>query len=172
MTRVRRMAVDISNWIVGMASQGSREWAEGLAREVTFIEGDGTALRWALGSVRVLFDRSAPINSLADALAIAKKYVKSVRGGGAGLIIVITQGPWYAYRFFHATSPHMRAGCAMVVFSAIAAIILLLIEWRKMKEPPSDDILVSALFYKTELEHCCSRLWISHIALVFLLWGG
>jgi hypothetical protein len=55
MTLVRRAAVRISEKVVQRASPGNREWAEGLAREIAFIEGDWRALGWAIGSLRVLF---------------------------------------------------------------------------------------------------------------------
>ena len=55
MTLVRRLALRILNWVVCLASPERREWAEGLEREVAFIESDWRALGWAIGSVRVLF---------------------------------------------------------------------------------------------------------------------
>lgn len=44
MTLIRKLAIKISNEVVIWASPGSKEWAEGLAREVTFIESDWAAL--------------------------------------------------------------------------------------------------------------------------------
>jgi hypothetical protein len=58
-TLVRRAAVAVSGFVVRHAAAGSREWAEGLEREVEYIESDWRALVWALGSARVLLDRRA-----------------------------------------------------------------------------------------------------------------
>jgi hypothetical protein len=56
-TALRSLAVRVSHLVVRHASAGSREWAEGLAREVQFIESDWRAIVWALGSTRVLLER-------------------------------------------------------------------------------------------------------------------
>jgi hypothetical protein len=75
MTPIRGLAVDISNRVVRWAAPGCKEWAEGLAREVEFIDSDWRALAWALGSARVLLDRAdAPIDSLEKAVAAAESY--------------------------------------------------------------------------------------------------
>jgi hypothetical protein len=55
MRLVRRWAVGVSEFVVRRASPRAKEWAEGLAHEVEFVEGDWGALGWAIGSVRVLF---------------------------------------------------------------------------------------------------------------------
>lgn len=57
MTLVREWALKVSSAVVRYASPGCKEWAEGLAREIDFIEGDWAALGWAIGSTRVLLDR-------------------------------------------------------------------------------------------------------------------
>ena len=54
MTLVRRLAVRISERSVERAKPRCKDWAEGLAREVEFVEGDWRALGWAIGSLRVL----------------------------------------------------------------------------------------------------------------------
>jgi hypothetical protein len=78
MTLARRAALNIMSWVVWLASPGCREWAEGLEREVAFIEGDWRALGWVIGSARVLLDRrEAPIVSLEQASAVAKSYFES-----------------------------------------------------------------------------------------------
>jgi len=70
MTFLRRLAVKISNGVVRHASPGCKEWAEGLAREVAFIERDWSALGWAIGSLRVLLRN--PPNPLCNAAEIAR----------------------------------------------------------------------------------------------------
>ncbi len=75
MTLVRRVAVRVAGFVVLHASSGCKGWAEGLAREVEFVEGDWAALGWALGSLRVLVDRrGAPIGSLEEAEESARRF--------------------------------------------------------------------------------------------------
>jgi len=75
MSLVRRKALEISSWVTWLASPGCKEWAEGLEREVAFIQSDWRALAWAIGSVRVVMDRrETPFGSLAEVPAAAKKY--------------------------------------------------------------------------------------------------
>ena len=61
MTLARRLAERISVAVVRWVSPGYKEWAEGLEREVAFIDSDWRALMWAIGSVRVLLDRPATV---------------------------------------------------------------------------------------------------------------
>jgi hypothetical protein len=85
MTLVRRLALKISDAVVRYASPGCKEWAEGLVREVAFIEGEWAALAWAIGSTRVLLDRrEARIGS--DAGALSKW---SIAGGGLDRIFLL-----------------------------------------------------------------------------------
>jgi hypothetical protein len=57
MNLVRSMAVGISHRVVRWAAPGCKDWAEGLEREVEFIESDWRALAWAVGSTWVLLER-------------------------------------------------------------------------------------------------------------------
>jgi glutathione S-transferase len=77
MTALRSLAVRISEAVVRWSSPARREWAEGLEREVAFIESDWRALGWAIGSTRVLLDRpEAPLDSLEAAVAEANSYLE------------------------------------------------------------------------------------------------
>ena len=65
MSLLRIVALTISDEVVRWASPGCKEWAEGLERETRVIESDWAALRWAIGSTRLLLDRRAtPLRSL------------------------------------------------------------------------------------------------------------
>jgi hypothetical protein len=57
MTLPRKLAQAIVKLVVRYASPGCQPWAEGLAIEIDHIPNDWTALRWSLGSTRVLLDR-------------------------------------------------------------------------------------------------------------------
>ncbi len=167
MTPMRKLALSISHVVVRYASSGSKEWAEGLAREVAFIENDWSALAWAFGSTKVLLDyREAPIATLADVPIAARKAVESARiRAGWWWWIFLLQGPLYVWKLLDATSWPHRVGCVLAVLSSIAAAIFLLMEQRRLKDLPSDssydEIVVCAQFYRAELEHGYSIAWIA-----------
>jgi hypothetical protein len=57
MTAIRWLAWRISAAGVRWASPACREWAEASEREMEFVEVDLAALRWAIGSLRLVLDR-------------------------------------------------------------------------------------------------------------------
>jgi hypothetical protein len=145
MTLVRGLAVRISGVVVWWASPGCKEWAEGLEREVAFIESDWRALGWALGSMRVVLDRrEEPMGSLADVPKTAQLFVERARSGGGNLWIAMGQAPLFLLRYFDAKTS--------------------LIERRRLKAPWKDDVYddigACTMFYRTELERQRYRLWI------------
>lgn len=54
MTRTRRVALTIAEFVVRYAPTGCEEWARALRAELDVIESDWAALRWATSSLRVL----------------------------------------------------------------------------------------------------------------------
>jgi hypothetical protein len=163
MTLIRKLALSISSRVVRLASPGCKDWAEGLEREVAFIENDWAALAWAIGSLRVVPVRlRAPIKSLAEVPAAAQKLVETARGYGMGLLIL--QGPQYAWMLFAARTWGERVGCALVVLSSIVAGSLLLMDRHRLKAPYKDDVydddVACAQFYRAELERRRWTLWI------------
>jgi hypothetical protein len=170
MTVIRKLALSISETVVRWAAPGCKEWAEGLARELAFIESDWRALRWSIGSTRVLLEpREAPIGSLAEVPGAAHRFVDSVRTG-SNLWVILLQGPIYLFNYFWAKSGQQHLGCALVVFGTVAGGINILIERLRLKEPWRDDVYddqgACALFYKAELERQRAKLWM--VPFVFL----
>jgi hypothetical protein len=175
MTLVRKLALSISNRVVRWSSPGCKEWAEGLEREVAFIEKDWAALAWAIGSLRVVPVRlQAPIGSLAEVPAAAMKLVETMRGG-YGMWLVIFQGPQYTWMLFTARTWGERVGCALVVLSSIVAGSLLLMDRRRLKAPYKDDVydddVACAQFYRAELERRRWTLWIPMACLMCYVAG-
>src|SRR5580698_4745115 len=164
MTLIRRVALRISDGVVRWASPGCKAWAEGLGREVAFIESDWRALGWAVGSMRVVLDRRpAPMRSLDEVSAAAQRLVEGVRGGRQVLMAII-YGPQYLLMYFAAKSYSQHIGCGLVVFGAVIGGVSVLIERRRLKPPYKDDVyddvLTCARFYRAELERSVSRVWI------------
>jgi len=107
MTPIRKLALGISARVVRWSSPGCKEWAEGLAREAVVIESDWAALRWSLGSTRVLLDRrAAPLTTL-DEVADATYRLMDGALVRIGLILLrpIIDGPSFLCWFFVAKAP-------------------------------------------------------------------
>jgi hypothetical protein len=162
MTFVRKLALKISDAVVRFASSARKEWAEGLSREVAFIESDWSALGWALGSTRLLLDRrvapAALIGSLADVPATARSFAESKRQEAALWPLFFGLSLVYGLKFsfdpflFHRSYWLDRVGCSLLVLSSILAGIWFLIERRRLKALLSGAIGDHALFYKGELQ--------------------
>jgi hypothetical protein len=159
------VALTISDEVVRWASPGCKEWAEGLEREGAVIESDWAALRWAIGSTRVLLDRrAASLTSLDEVPAATQKFVETTRfKAGYVLAMSIMQGFFCSLRFFHFRNSLGRAGCTLVVLASILAGTYSLMERRRLKEPWKDDIyddlVACTSFYREQLKRFDS-LWI------------
>jgi hypothetical protein len=163
-TLVRRAAVAVSGFVVRHAAAGSREWAEGLAREVEVIESDWRALGWALGSTRILLEpRQEPLRSLEDVPRATQNLVELVRGGFNTLTLLM-QGPVYALVFFHRGFGWRHFGAALLLAGSSITGVHLLLERRRLRPPWKDDVYddpgACALFYRRELALQQTRMWI------------
>jgi hypothetical protein len=166
MTVVRRSAMGIAAFVVRYAAPGCRDWAEGLAREVEFIEGDWAAFWWSLGSMRVLLDRrEATVSSLNEAAAQARQFSQALRNGGFAngrmfATAFTTLEIFYALNFLNARNIQQRIWCGVVVLTAIYIEISMERNIRRRRlalVPPNDDDAVAwVLYYKSELEYRCS----------------
>lgn len=153
MTLVRRVAMKISGGVVRYASPGCKEWAEGLAREVEFIEGDWAALRWAVGSSRVLLDRrAAPMTSHADVAERARRFSESLGNGGSFSSVMFIVAFVNLIRFVGAASLQQRIACSVLVITSIYMGFVILSQQRK-RQALSDSVGDLTLYCKLELEH-------------------
>lgn len=147
----------ISGVVVDHASSGCREWAEGLAREVEFIESDWSALLWAISSLRVLLDRrEAPTASLAEAAFKARRFSESHRekaNNFAGKYGMFMWAFLYGVRFLRAGSLYQHIGCGLAVLSVSYLGGVLWIRQRRIpEEPQGEDAGEWTRYYKSELE--------------------
>jgi hypothetical protein len=193
MTLLRKAAVGVSDFVVRHASAGSREWAEGLAREVEFIDGDWKALGWAVSSLPVLLDRRAPVlRSLQDVPALAQKLgaASDSMDGTPVWIVPLVLGlgvAWMGVHMLRATGLMGRAGYGLAMCGWIVSLVAAQVERSRRKErlasPAGDwtllytgDVREWALYYKSELEFYIELpkspfLWIKMFATVCLCVG-
>jgi hypothetical protein len=152
MILVRSVAMKISSVVVRYASSGCKEWAEGVAREVEFIEDDWAALRWAIGSTRVLFDRrEAPINSLADVADMGRRLSERVSKESSGYAFMLIWAFLYLLKLLDARSWQQRIGCGLVIVAAIYMWGVVRAQWRKREGLRSDNTELT-LYCRLELE--------------------
>ena len=156
MTILRRLAMRIAEEAVERAKPRCKEWAEGLEREVAFIESDWRALGWAIGSVRVLFQNPPkPLGNSAE-IARAGRLFAGWREHVPPVIFLIM-----AMQVFNnglrvvlptcRTGPLGRAGFAI---AAVSAAYLAVVGWMdsRMRERPEDmDDGAWIEFYRLEM---------------------
>lgn len=156
-----RVAEGISRFVVRHASSGSREWAEGLAREADFVESDWKALAWSLGSVRVLFSyREAPLRSLEDLSTEAEKYAERSRHrfGSTDAIWIgnLIYTLCWSVHLMVAKRFQDRIGYSLIALGYVTLTIHTLILSRKAYDVPDrDDSAGIVRYYKTGLEGVC-----------------
>lgn len=178
MTLVRGLALKISRAVVRYASPGCKEWAEGLAQEVTFVESDWAALGWALGSVRILLDyREAPFKSAEDLIAAAEKFTESRREGNARWIVGCMSISYFL-KFFHAANSLQRIGCVLALTGYLVVGLIVHMRWRRRLQAPSEDDSIALIrFYKAELERfrdfwSSPKRWLAGLASTSVCVGG
>jgi hypothetical protein len=152
MTLVRGLALRISDAVVRWASPGCKEWAEGLAREVEFIEGDWAALRWAIGSARVLLDRRVtPIGARRDGPA-------AMPGWWVWPFMVASQIFTSCISAFRASSWEDRIGWGLLAIGWLYMGTSSVLNWLEdRKAPPISDIQAYWLFSRAKLERRLGR---------------
>ena len=179
MTLIRKLALWISEIVVRYASPGCKDWAEGLSREAAVIENDWSALGWALGSVRVLFDRrEAPLRSLDNISSVTWSFVETKRVDAIGIwSLFFIFGSQFAFSFFKAKNGVAYIGSALVVFSMLSLGICSLIEQRRLDALRNTDTRDDVLIYKMELERSrdlpwSPRGWCIFTGILVLFLGG
>src|ERR1700733_685532 len=165
MTVFRRLALKIEGFVVRNASPGSKEWAEGLAREVDFIQNDWSALGWAFSSVRVLFDyRPPPIRSFSDLTIAAEKFAEWKRHE-VNNVWLATNARWlnllipcltFVPRFFQAISIRDRVSNGMIVIGLFTLAIHGFVRSKEPVVPDRDDVPAIVRFYKRWLQRTSS----------------
>src|SRR5580698_6454952 len=111
--RVRGLAKKVSCFVVRAARSGSKEWARATARETEFIQNDWAALRWALGSMRILWRPvDAPITSLVDVPQSARKFAKEIRKRTViGTLVCVYEIVYFLSVLHGMRNTIERAGC-------------------------------------------------------------
>jgi hypothetical protein len=153
MRLIRSVAMKISGVVVRYASPGCKEWAEGLACETEFIEDDWSALRWAMGSTRVLLDRRrAGMASLADVEERARLFSEAIskRSYSTMYLLALALPPFL--KLLHARTWQQRIGCGLVIVASIYMGIVGWLQQRGRRARRDTAVGDLTLHYKSELE--------------------
>jgi hypothetical protein len=148
-TALRSLAVGISSRVVRWASPGCKEWAEGLAREAAVIESDWAALRWAIGSMRVVLDRrEAPIGSGSELPARRPSYLDV-----SVWLFYLSTGLLVCTKMLTSTGWPRRLGWGLLLLGWGYWAACSVFDWlRERMQPPTSDIVAYRLFLRDGLE--------------------
>jgi hypothetical protein len=184
MTMVRSLAQKISFYVVKLASPGTKEWAEALARETDFIEEDWNALVWSFGSVRVLFDyRSAPIRSWDELTSTVERYAEQKRHlvnnpwlvRNLGWLNMLLQVQIFGSYLLRSTTTRDCVGYGIAVLGFLVHAVHCFLTQGEPDVPDRDNLPALIRFYQTELGREVSLsspdFWIPILSLV-TAWVG
>jgi hypothetical protein len=155
MTRLRKLAVKISDAVVCRSQPVFKDWARATARELEFIESDWAALRWALGSWKMATSCwNAPITSMSEVPRAARMLLKRARFSA---ILTSFSLLWMSYWFSGifrntATAGHSRLGWGLIVAS-LGYIVCEAVSDRGWRFPREGGLPEVAGAYRSALLH-------------------
>jgi hypothetical protein len=180
MNILRKTAENIVAAVVRYASTGSKEWAEAIKSELSYIESDWRALAWALSGMRVLLSyQPKPVRTLEYLDVIAQKHADIRRHAvnntwlGRNLLWLVL--------LFNAleTLPQILRGRHAIGNAAVMLGMLLLcrvlyLYFREPDVPDRDDRPGVIRFYVDELSASSStsaQFWLSLAGALLLAVG-
>jgi hypothetical protein len=130
MTRLRKLAVRISNTVVCRSLPAYRDWAQATARELEFIESDWAALRWALGSWKMAAScQNAPLTSISEVPRAARNFLLETRvstvANRCSLLIMAASFSFFAAHTTRQAS--LLAWC--LVIAAVTYLVCDIVHW-------------------------------------------
>jgi chorismate-pyruvate lyase len=173
MTRLRKLATKISCLVVRATSPVAKDWAKASSREIEFVESDWAALRWALGSTKVLFRicEEVPLQSLSGVPLATQRLAKQTAVRARQICIVtVFEVLVFARSLWHIHNPVRRTGIYLVI-AALAYCAVQVLARRGRRVPQQADLSAQIVHYRDELErerrfHSGVWLW-SRMVLLF-----
>jgi hypothetical protein len=181
MSILRKAAENIAAAVVRYASAGSREWAEAIQSELTYIGSDWRALAWALSGARVLLSyQPTPLRTLEDLDAVARKHAN--RRLHAVNVPWLGRNPLLPLILFNALNASLEIligrrtiGNAVVMLGWLLLCPELYLRGREPEVPDLDDRSGLIRFYVDELSASSGtssmRFWMSVAGSVVLAAG-
>jgi hypothetical protein len=169
MTLLRQLVLKLSAAVVFYAPLGSQDWAEAIAREIAHIPSDWLALRWALGSTRVLLYRNPDPN------APAREFITRLRGFNHIFWLLWTFN--CTVSLIRATTWTERTGWALADFGWTYWTVSSFFSWLEERStPPLSDIPAYRLHSRQTLlrrldRYRTVRRWFPALAAISLCTG-
>lgn len=159
MTVIRKAALNIVQFVIRSATPASRVWAQAMLGELSYIKCDWTALRWALGSMHVLFTSPGGHTMTMSELPAATKALtgRMTRRTWAGSVVVIAMAVFFARLLLRVPDTLQRMGCAFLVV-AMLYMLFQLVSARPHTISIESDPVAQAAHYCSELK----REWNFH----------
>jgi hypothetical protein len=153
MTLLRKLATQISAAVVRCSSAAAKDWAAATAQELAFIESDWDALRWSLGSARLLLHQrcEVPLASVAGVPAASDGLFRQTAGRARGACYLASvMALCLAHSLAHLHDPVRRTGCYILI-AAILYTVYQVIARRGRRMPPNADLTAQTAHYRSQL---------------------
>ena len=155
MTRLRKLAVRISDNVVRHCPPAYKDWALGIARELEFIESDWAALRWALGSWRMAAScQNAPLTSLSEVPGAARSFLRQMR---TSMVLtaasLLWMGYWFSGIFRHTLAGRQTSLGWAFLLAALVYVVCEAVAFRGWRLPRGGQLPEVAGAYRAALVH-------------------
>ena len=154
MTRLRKLAVKISDTVIRRSLPAYRDWAQATSRELEFIESDWAALGWALGSWKMAARcQNAPLTSMSEVPRAAQKFLKTARASTViTWLSLLWMCSWFSGIFPHTTAnPSRRLGGGLIL-TVLVYIVCQAVAYRGWRLPLEGELPAVANWYRAALE--------------------
>jgi hypothetical protein len=155
MTRLRKLAVKISDTVIRRSRPAYKDWARATGREMEFIESDWAALRWALGSWKMAAScQNAPLTTMSDVPRAARSFLRETRASAVlTSLSLLFMGYWFSGVFRHTVAGRPTGlGWALVV-GVLVYIVCEAITFRGWRLPQGGGLPEAAGAYRSALRH-------------------
>lgn len=155
MTRLRKLAVKISDTVVRRSLPAYKDWASATARELEFIENDWAALRWALGSWKLAAScQNAPLTSISEVPRAAQVFLKQTRGSTAiNWLSLLWLSYWFSGIFRHPVTGRPRELGWGLIAAVLVYIVCEAIAFRGWRLPRGAGLPEVVDAYRSALLH-------------------
>ena len=165
MTVLRKAAICIAKLANRFASPHSRVWVRATLGELGYIESDWAALRWAFGSMHVLFTSPGDNTMTMSEIPVAAEALTSrmTQRTWAGSAVFTAMALFFIRLLLRVPNTLQRTGCALLVV-AMFYMLFQLLKARPHKGQVGTDLRTQAAHYGSELDrernfHCGVSFW-------------
>jgi hypothetical protein len=155
MTRLRKLAVKISDTVVRRCPPACKDWAQATARELEFVESDWAALRWALGSWKMAAScQNALPASMSEVPRAARNFLRETRVSTVlTWFSLLGTSYWFSFFVAHiARQASLRLGWWLII-AAMAYIVCDVIVSPGRRFPRGGGLPEVAAAYRSALVH-------------------